>query len=480
MYGPWDTDLGTSKLSIAMLSANVSDKPATAGGSFGHGKSVNAMASKVRVNIAHTCFPPVRSEPEVTQRLLGVTYWPKHDVDGTQYWGFAKLGTRHQDGAASQTHPWVDEGAAEKAEQLGFIGRTSESRHLCGTSMLVIDPDLELEELRRAVERNWWPAISDNRLRVKFVDYDGSESHARPKQDRLLKEFERAYQAIKTPSGQDDNVARVRSTANVQVLGKRSGQIGMVPASVAPDDALSEKQTSLVAYVRGLGMVVKYRSLQIGPAFINGVFVANDDEDKIVETLLVKSEPKTHSDWLKDPDDTDAETKHKVRLLVQNIDESVRKEVKDYSRFLTPDNPNETFTFKDLDRELNALLRQEGPPPGPAPEIRDFAIRRGRPELFPVGNHQIRARGKVRVERRDDRISSCAVTIRYFLPDDKGRGRPIELILDLPSGFSVDTENGSVLLGPIDDDPIEFTWTTPPYDRDWVGDLDVEVTPYGS
>ena len=340
---------------IAMLSGNISDKPSTAGGSFGHGKSVNAIASRIRVNIAHTCFRSVDAEAGVTERLLGVTYWPMHAVESKRYWGFGVLRERPLRRCLLRGTP-LGRRRRGQAEQLGFVERTAVSRHLCGTSMLIVDPNIDPDELRRAVERYWWPAISDGVLRVRFIGYDGTETHARPKQDKLLKGFEMAYRAIKTPSGQGDNVVRVRPAATVQALGETSGRIGMIPAPIAPDDALTEKQTSLVAYIRGLGMV-NHRSLQIGPAFVNGVFVANAHED--VERLLVKSEPKTHADWLKDPDDTDVETKNRVRLLVQNIDESVRREVKDYSRFLAPLDPDEKFTFKDLDGGgFNALLRQ--------------------------------------------------------------------------------------------------------------------------
>src|SRR5438067_598575 len=85
----------------------------------------------------------------------------------------------------------------------------------------------------------------------------------------------------------------------------------------------------------GLWMVVTDRTLSMATAMLSVVVVSTPDED--VERLLVKSEPKTHAEWLEDPDATDAEAKHPVRLLVRNITESVRKEVKDCARQLSPD-----------------------------------------------------------------------------------------------------------------------------------------------
>lgn len=478
MYGPWDDDLGTSKMSIALLSGNVSDKPANAGGSFGHGKSVNAMASRIRLNFAYTCFSPGSEEPDISRRLLGVAYWPEHKVDGRRYWGFGLLGAAQSDGADAKVVPWTNDVADELASTLGFSSRSHQHRDQCGTSLLIVDPDLEPADLLRAVERYWWPAISDANLRVKVIDYQGTERPARPKQDQTLKVFDTAYRAIKTPSGQSDDKVRVREASRVESLGIRSGVIGMCPAPVLPDDALVERQTSLVAYTRGLGMVVKYRSLPIGPVFVNGVFVANDEG--AVEQLLVKSEPKTHYDWLERPDGVEPEDQESIRLLVQNINDSVRREVREYSKHLTPPQTEESYKFRDLDRDLRELIRGSDENTIVEPSVRDFSIRRLKVEKFAVGLDQLKVRGTVRVARLDERISHCKVTIKYYLPDDASRGKPIPLEIEAPEHFVPSEDDPMSLVGPIDEAPLDFKWATPPYDRDWEGDLDVEVTTSGS
>jgi hypothetical protein len=477
MYGPWDDDLGTSKMSIALLSGNVSDKPDNAGGSFGHGKSVNAMASLIRLNFAYTCFPQGADE-DVTRRLLGVSYWPEHKVDGRRFWGFGLLGASMSDGQEEKVVPWTDEPADAVAQDLGFELRRADDRRLCGTSLLIVDPDVDPEDLVRAIQRYWWPAISDNKLRAKVIDYSGVEHHARPKTDPVLRAFETAYRAIKTPSNHSDEKARVRDTARVNSLGVASGVLGMCPAPRLPDDPLAERQASLIAYVRGLGMVVKYRRLDIGPAFIEGVFVASEDER--VERLLVKAEPKTHYDWLVNPDGVEPVDVEQIRLLVNNIHDSVRREVKDYSRQITPQQAEQTFTFKDLDRDLAPLIRGSDLDGGPDPRVRDFSIKRLGLQRMPVGTDMLRVQGIVRVERRDDRINQCKVAIRYYLPDDSSRGKPIALDVQAPVGFEAVADEPFTWSGPIDESPLQFKWTTPPYDRDWEGDLDVEVLPSGA
>jgi hypothetical protein len=477
MYGPWDDELGTSKMSIALLSGNVSDKPDDAGGSFGHGKSVNAMASRVRLNFAYTRFPEDDAEPLVERRLLGVAYWPEHKRQNRRYWGFGLQGQQSKEDE-DVVVPWVNPEADDLAERLGFTSRAGDSRDSFGTSLLIVDPDVKPDDLLRAVERYWWPAISDARLRVTVVGYEGTPSPARPKRDPLLKDFEASYRAIKTPSGHSDDNIRVRPTRVVQSLGVRSGDIGMSRAPVLSDDALIERQTSVVAYVRGLGMVVKYRSLAIGPTFVNGVFVANDEH--AIERLLVKAEPKTHYNWLANPDGVEPAEQEQIRLLVHNIDNSVRDFVREYSKSLTPPDNSPTMTFKELDRELSSLIRGRGFVDPPESKVRDFSIHRGKPTRTAVGADKLQVKGTVRIARTDERITKCKVAIKYYLPDDANRGRPLHLHVQAPPGFTESEQDPSILVGPINDATLEFDWTTPPYDRDWEGDLDVEVTPGGS
>lgn len=477
MYGSWDDDFGSSKLSVAMLSQNISEKPSSAGGAYGHGKSVNAMASKIRVNIAYTCFTPDETDSGVSRRLLGVTYWPAHSDNGPKFTGFGLFGELQQTGNTSVCIPWKDADADQVAEELGFELRDASNRDQCGTSMLIVDPDIQLEDLQRAIERYWWPAISDRTLRVRIVAADGSVYPVRPRLDPVLRGFEDAYQAIRTPSGQPDSAIRVREASVVQFLGAKSGDIAMLPATTLGDDIEQGKQSSLIAYIRGLGMVVKYRQLGIGPAFIHGVFVSNQLSE--VETLLNKSEPKTHYDWLSEPDEPNAETKEKIRLLVQNINSSVRDEVKEYSKSIAPQEDDKPFRFEDLDKELRDLVFDPGDGQPPSGD-RDFSIRRIRPTKRAVGEQLIQVSGKVILQRVTEKSGPCKFTLKYFLPDELSRGKSLELSIAAPYGFVRSESDPNTYIGDCDSEPIEISWTTPAYDRSWIGELDVEAVTYGS
>lgn len=477
MYGPWDDEQGTSKMSLALLSQNISEKSASAGGAFGHGKSVNAMASKIRLNIAYSCFPKHLADSGVTTRLLGVAYWPKYQIDAPRYTGFGLMGDVQASGNQQIVEPWTNEAANDVAKSLGCELRKPTIREHCGTTMLVVDPDVIPNDLKRAVERYWWPAISDKVLRVKIINYDGSTEPIRPRLDPILKTFEDAYQALRTPSGQSEETVRIKECSRVDALGVKSGDIAMSPAIARTDNDGFSKQSSLIAYIRGLGMVVKYRSINIGPPFIFGAFLSNQTSE--VEALLNKAEPKTHYDWLEEPDESNAETKEKIKLLVKSINRSVSREVKDYSLSIAPPEDHRSISFRELDRELRDMINGPGSS-GPTPGREDFLIRRSHPKKLAVGENHVKTTGKAYFRRIDEKIESCEVTVRYFLPNEVSRGKSLVLEIDPPSGFRKLNDDPNTFIGPCDGNEFEFRWQTPPYDSTWIGELDLEVKKHGA
>jgi hypothetical protein len=478
MYGPIDDEVGTSKMTLAMLTMNDTVKPAGAGGAYGQGKSVNAMASKIRLNIAYTCFPQDEREPEVTRRLLGVAYWPAHDVAGARYTGWGRWGNVSRLIDVSQVLPWENEVADRNASFLGFKTRSSEKREECGTSMLIVDPDVDPESIRRAVERYWWPAISDGKLKVTVQHVDGREHTVAPSNDQILKIFEEAYISIAEDQPEGPRLYR-RSGAQVLELGKRSGDLALMPAITLGGDAADGLQSSLVAHVRGLGMVVKYRSLAIGPVFVQGTFRSLPDDE--IETLLSQSENKTHYDWLDNADIANPETKEKIRLLVGNINNSVYQGVKEFSRRLTPDESDRPTTIP-IPPIMKPLLSEEDEGPVIPPGERQFSINRQKPRKAAVGDDSIAVTGQVIIKRLDPKVAQCEVTINYHLLEDDGRGATLRLSITPPQGFSRSTEAKLVntFIGPCGDEPLVFVWTTPEYNRSWVGDLDVEVVSHGA
>lgn len=476
MYGPVDDEAGTSKMTLAMLTMNDTVKPPGAGGAYGQGKSVNAMASKIRLNIAYTCFPEDEKEPGVTRRLLGVAYWPAHFLGEPRYTGWGRWGEISQINDVSQILPWENDTADLNASLLGFTKRDSTQRSDCGTSMLIVDPDTNPDSIRRAVERYWWPAISDGLLEVSVQESNGRAHVVTPSSDPLLKGFEETYLAIKNDAPETLRLYR-KSGSMVLELGKKSGDLALVPAVALGGQIEDGRQSSLVAYVRGLGMVVKYRSLAIGPVFVQGAFLSLQDEE--IETLLNQSENKTHYDWLDNADVPDTKTKEEIRLLVRNINHSAYSGVKEFSRRLTPDDPDRPTTIR-VPPIMRPLLTEEGdiPPVGD----RKFSISRRKPRKQAVGDDQISVTGVVDIVRMDTQVTKCVVTINYFLLEDDRQGDSLELNFEIPIGFvrSADPAQLNTYIGPCGVEPLVFTWTTPNYNRSWVGNLDVEVVAHGA
>jgi hypothetical protein len=475
MYGPWDDDLGTSKMSLAMLSANISEKDPTAGGAFGHGKSVNAMASKIRVNFGYTCFPEKLSDRGVTRRLLGATYWPKYNIDVPAYTGSGLFGEMKSTGNEEIAEPWSNEAADSLAMSLGFSVRDPKIREQCGTSMLIVDPHVNPADMRRSVERYWWPAISDGRLNVEIVNYEGTSESIDPSHDPVLKTFQDTYRLLKEDSLIDQEMFRIRECSTVSVLGMKSGDISMTPAiSTSADDQVN-KQGSLIAYIRGLGMVVKYRYLTIGPPYIFGSFLSN--QSKEIEVLLNKSEPKTHYDWLVEADESNVETKDQIRQLVQSINRSVLSEVKEYSRSMAPPEDSKPMSFSDLDESLKDFF---GKPEGPTGTIRDdFQIERSKPKKVEVGDRKIKVSGKVKFKKIDEKIDKCKVTIGFYIPDESSRGKSLMLNIKPPVGFTRSKDDPNMYIGNCEQDVLEFEWSTPAYENTWIGELDVKVEKHG-
>ncbi len=200
MYGPFR---GTaSKMYLTLVSLGFTMKDAGAGGSYGYGKAGLIRGSGIRTVVAYTCFREREDDPGVTRRLLGMTYWGLHDIDDTSFTGFARFG---DDLGEFGVVPHENEAADEIAEKLGLEPRDPGNLGDLGTTFLLIDPAVSADDLRVAVERNWWPAIVEGLFEAVIIDADGNETHPRPRKNDELKSFIRAFEVATVP--QDNAVA---------------------------------------------------------------------------------------------------------------------------------------------------------------------------------------------------------------------------------------------------------------------------------
>src|SRR5262249_50894021 len=155
---------------LAMASIGYTEKPDGSGGTFGYGKAGLIRATRTRVVFAYTCFRERPDDPGATRRLLGMTYWGRHKRGGDTFTGFARFGRPQEDGSIA---PFENEDADRVADSLGIDLRSAPDPTQLGTTFLIIDPLVEPDDLRVAIERNWWPAIIDERFTPLIHDYDG-------------------------------------------------------------------------------------------------------------------------------------------------------------------------------------------------------------------------------------------------------------------------------------------------------------------
>lgn len=491
MGGRWGTP--QSKLWLAMCSSGYTPAADGRGGSFGYGKAGLIRASATRTVIAYSCFDR-RDDDGVTRRLLGMTYWGPHEYSGEQYQGWAHFGAGDQ---AGDIAPAADEQADALATGLGLTPRTPTEPDQIGTTMLLVCPTVDADDLRRAVERFWWPALEeggDLQFNVSIVDETESsreggkgDSPPRPKQNPDLRPFIDAYHVATT--AQDAKRDQVRKhRIGPHARHERAGELGLVaqlpgwslPTSGETDDDTDDEvaHRSLVALVRSPRMVVEYLVAREKPPHLRGVFVA----DEAVNEALRQTEPKLHDAWEVNGDSADVRPEHTA------VAEFVRRRVKDhvaeFSRNLTPPTPPpEQVRLPEWDRLFRSLWRGSagGPRRPPVAGPRPFTIQPGE-QLAQTANGRLELSGTATIgfsEHHDpakDPREEVEVVIRCgFVAEDR-RSDWLDMDIGAPDGFAVHPDKphaftGRLLVG----QTVAFEYTCQPYESDWTVELTVDA-----
>jgi hypothetical protein len=479
MYGPWSG--ADSRMYLAMLSIGYRGKEEGSGGTFGYGKAGLIRASHSRIVLAYSCFLERPDDRGVTRRLLGVTYWDAHKRDRVSYRGFVRFG--HQGDDDQVPVPFENEQADEVAAALGFEVRDPDVLEQLGTSFLVIDPSVAPENLRVAIERNWWPALLDERFNVLITEPDGKRLFCRPRKNAQLEAFVEAYDHMHSGAQPSvGRVARLRDLGSYAPQGETTRELGQLTLIADPEgwsfpdetsgDGVSSESRSLVALSREPRMIVEYhlpgRDISRRVPFVRGVFLASPD----VNVHLSKTEPKAHDKW--DTRESGDDVPVLATRFASVILDRIKTQVKLFQDELRPPvDETGAVRLSRLDERLSKLRNEQGtkqppPPRGDRPFSFRLDVQRS------LSGSGLTLSGHVDVRLADDADADelpARIRLAFALEEDGKRGSIVPLEVSPPAGFGPVDGDGSRFEGVVTRHPVRFDLTSEPYRADWTGEL---------
>jgi hypothetical protein len=504
MYGVWNTNsqvgVQSSLLRHALLQTT-SEKPSgTAGGSWGHGKQGVAQGSRVRTIAAYTCFdwPKDRNDPnggrDQDTLFLTATYWPRHAFDGKIYKGLGLIGQMEQ--GAQEFKKFepkegdVADGFVRELEVPYLDVRDPDQPEESGTTFIVLDPNFEPDELADAIERNWWPMIERQGMRLEVFDYDGSRIEmapsARPELVPFVEAFNVARQAV-APTGEGQRWIAIPDPGNG---GKEVGRLGLTSDTSA--DGWSWKQTPIspnacmVALVRN-DMVIAYLPFPAkqnrSSPYVRGAFVVDRARNGWADEMLRLTEPHLHNEWSSSRADPNS-------ALAKRTIEAINQAVRNFRKSLLPEEavgssriPAFSSLFK-IRKGTSPAPTDTGPRP-PAPPS-DFSVavestfRRwsktspGRLSLEVVATVELSDHGRPKAPLM------VAIAPGWRVLEETPAGVRDDALIDAGSLRLVDPDplisiQGGVARGHLDQAPVRIAWTSQEFDDDWIVIPDVKI-----
>ena len=472
MHGPWRGD--QSKLYRALLTVGYTNEDGETGGSYGYGKAGLIRGSAIRTVIAYTCFRERDDDPGVTRRLLGMTYWGPHHIDNESFTGFARYGQGPEGNL-----PFQNEDADMAAAQLGIENRDPTQVKDLGTTMLLIEPTVEPEDLCNAIERSWWPALEDRALRFNAIirKPDETELHPKPRKNKALKTFIDSYEMATT----QDNQSSERRHYKLRPIDRfsRPGSLGLVADKEGwsyaeqTESDIEIEHRSLIALVRKPRMVVEYLEAGRTPPHVRGTFVA----DNSINEALRATEPKGHDSWQTEL--AEGDLNREASEIAQTVIRRVKYYVRKFREALKPPSrPSETIDLPYFDKIMKKLMAGKGQSSRqPIYEERPLSINLDH-QLVAVNDELIECSGNVQVsfsEHFEGEEAIVQVSIRYRYLEEERVGEESRVIIDPPPGFSEEPDSGMYTGKLIKGDAVHFEFCTDQYRADWTGRLYVNA-----
>lgn len=479
MHGEWESS-DKSKLYSAAMEVGGREQDRSRGGSWGKGKMGAIRASKIRTILYYTSHTKeIDPNDSANQRFLAVSVWGRFKQKNKTYtgWGFQR--PTDED---SLPKPLTDNDAADKARAFSIETRDPKKQEETGTTICIIEPCFDPFEIKEAIERWWWPAITrgqlglGRKLDISITDFDGETIEIAPEKHDVIGTFVKAYEKLRQRQGQiDKKIYRTKlitppnRSDHEDIKSINIGNLDLFSTTKFQDpkklviektsDGEEIKHETFIAMIRKPGMVSHYyveqntRRDNTEPPFIRGmVFVDGDEANKLVGS----TEGPLHHWW---PTATEANLGDNLgQELVSHIRAKLSSALSAFRRDLRPANPESSSPTEagiGLTGGLFLGGKKKGddgePPdtdPGDRNEIRSFSIENQQQIAKLLDNNHVSCRKEWKYAKYKEGQDPQKVKIIYrFLLQEDGKSNPKKTLpLRLASVITGDwvvTRNGT-------------------------------------
>ena len=389
------------------------------GGSYGFGKAVYSASSRIAVIFAYSRTKDHLGQP--LSLLMGCAYHKSHEFSGSRTSGRGFFARSVKLPHAIRYDAFTGDEADRLAQELDMARAEGD----LGTTIAIVDCPLQMDDIRRGVERSWWPKIYRDSFRVKLLDENGQRLHPRPLKDPALVPFIEALNVALGRSPEQSGKSRRKTNFN-RHEGRALGQLGLFVINEPQEVDEQSEQADLrdtIALVRSPGMVVQYYGKrQVSHPPVVGVFLADDD----VDDILRRSEPPEHDRW--DPSADRLEPAKKERETVQAIHSRIWHELRTFQKTARPPEKTSGNRFHLLERELAKIFGPTGKrePSGEGKGETPISLR-SEVGISPDGD-ALRMKGRVMFQLKDDQDQSLPVVVSLQLSSVDEGGHHIDPI----------------------------------------------------
>lgn len=434
------------------------------GGSYGFGKAVYALSSKVHIIVAYSRFDE-KPDSGISARLMGAGFHKPYDQGRHQYNGRSIFGQPGQGTDGKKLYDAISgDQAHELAEQLGFKKRNQEES---GTSILILDPLVKPADLVRGIETWWWPASLGNTMDVTVVDEDNVTQVPKPSSRPDLRPFIDTFNianGVSEPLGKHQDVSDWSRLGGCEI-----GTAAVTLLDESTQKLMPEERLNSIAMIRGPRMVAFYCPIKGAGASIAGAYVASKD----VEDWLRTSEPPAHDVWA--AASADLADVPAAGLAINAIHARLKSFCGAFRKGASPLPDGSRKSLRIFETMLGRLFRNRSkgkpsPPSGTAAPVHITFHGQPLPQAITGKGDVIKFATSFSLSLDNEFAESTAqikVRLNCSIVEDEGiHGDPLPVRAHVRGG-TLKEENGSYVGQLEKNKPIRFEVESEPYDRMW-------------